>query len=60
MIMALVYLRMNETETAKSYLRKAIEVNRRFKPACLTMGEILRRQGRTEEAKQYLDVANTL
>ena len=58
--LALVYLRQNDPETAKSYLRKAIDVNSSYKPAYLAMAEILTRQGRTNEANQYMQIANTL
>ena len=58
--LALIYLRKNDPETAKSYLRKAIEINSSFKPAYLLMADILNRQGLTGEANQYLQIANTL
>ncbi len=58
--LALIYIRQNDAETAKNYLRKAIEVNSNYKPAYLLMAEILRQQGRTNEANQYLQVANSL
>ena len=58
--LAVIYLRQNDPETAKSYLRKAIDVNSSYKPAYLTMAEILNRQGLTNEAKRYMQVANTL
>lgn len=58
--LALIYLRKNDPETAKSYLRKALDVNSSFKPAYLLMADILTRQGLTSEANQYLQVANSL
>jgi len=58
--LALIYLRKNDPETAKGYLRKAIEINSSFKPAYLLMADILNRQGLTGEANQYLQIANTL
>jgi len=58
--LAVLYLRQNDPETAKSYLRKAIDVNSSYKPAYLAMAEILTRQGLTNEAKQYMQIANTM
>jgi tetratricopeptide (TPR) repeat protein len=58
--LAVLYLRQNDPETAKSYLRKAIDVNSSYKPAYLAMAEILNRQGLTNEAKKYMQVANSL
>jgi tetratricopeptide (TPR) repeat protein len=58
--LAVLYLRQNDPETAKSYLRKAIDVNSNYKPAYLAMAEILTRQGLTNEANKYMQVANTL
>jgi tetratricopeptide (TPR) repeat protein len=58
--LALIYLRKNDPETAKNYLRKAIDINNSFKPAYLLMADILNRQGLTNEAKQYMQIANTL
>lgn len=58
--LALIYIRQNDAETAKNYLRKAIEVNSSYKPAYLLMAEILKQQGLTNEANQYLQVANNL
>lgn len=58
--LALIYLRQNDAETAKNYLMKAIEVNSGYKPAYLLMAEILKQQGLTNEANQYLQVANSL
>lgn len=58
--LALIYLRQNDPETAKSYLRKAIDINSSYKPAYQLMAEILSRQGLINEANQYLQVANTL
>ncbi|KPK87025.1 MAG: hypothetical protein AMS27_03480 [Bacteroides sp. SM23_62_1] len=58
--LALIYIRQNDAETSKNYLRKAIEVNSGYKPAYLLMAEILRQQGLTDEANQYLQVANSL
>jgi len=58
--LAVLYIRQNDPETAKSYLRKAIDVNSSYKPAYLAMAEILNRQGLTNEANKYLQVANTL
>jgi tetratricopeptide (TPR) repeat protein len=56
----LAYIRKNDIETAKIYFKKAIEVNQNFKPSYLAMAEILNRQGLTEEANRYMQVANTL
>jgi tetratricopeptide (TPR) repeat protein len=58
--LALIYLRKNDPESAKGYLRKAIEINSGFKPAYMLMADILNRQGLTSEANQYLQIANTL
>lgn len=58
--LALIYLRKNDPETAKSYLRKAIDINSGFKPAYLLMADILNRQGLTGEANQYRQIANSL
>jgi len=57
---SLIYVRQNDPETAKNYLRKAIEVNSNYQPAYLLMAEILKQQGLTNEANQYLQVANSL
>jgi tetratricopeptide (TPR) repeat protein len=58
--LAVLYLRQNDPETAKSYLRKAIDVNSNYKPAYQAMAEILMRQGRTDEANRYIQAANAL
>jgi tetratricopeptide (TPR) repeat protein len=58
--LAVLYLRQNDPETAKSYLRKAIDVNSGYKPAYQAMAEILMRQGRTAEANKYIQAANAL
>ena len=58
--LALIYIRQNDAETAKNYLRKAIEVNSGYRAAYLLMAEILKQQGLTNEANQYLQVANSL
>ena len=58
--LAVLYIRQNDPETAKSYLRKAIDVNSSYKPAYQAMAEILTRQGLTSEANKYLQIANTL
>jgi tetratricopeptide (TPR) repeat protein len=58
--LALIYLRKNDPETAKNYLRKAIEINSSFKPAYALMADILTRQGLTNEANQYMQIANSL
>jgi tetratricopeptide (TPR) repeat protein len=58
--LAVLYLRQNDPETAKSYLRKAIDVNSNYKPAYQAMAEILMRQGRTAEANKYIQAANAL
>ena len=58
--LAVLYLRQNDPETAKSYLRKAIDVNSNYKPAYQAMAEILMRQGLTAEANKYLQAANSL
>ena len=58
--LAVLYLRQNDPETAKSYLRKAIDVNTNYKPAYQAMAEILMRQGLTAEANKYIQAANAL
>jgi tetratricopeptide (TPR) repeat protein len=58
--LALISIRKQDVETAKNYLRKAIEVNSNYQPAYLLMAEILKQQGLTNEANQYLQVANSL
>jgi len=58
--LALISIRKRDVETAKNYLRKAIEVNSNYQPAYLLMAEILKQQGLTNEANQYLQVANSL
>jgi tetratricopeptide (TPR) repeat protein len=59
----LAYIRkntQNDIETAKIYFKKAIEVNQNFKPSYLALAEILNRQGYTDEANRYIQIANTL
>jgi tetratricopeptide (TPR) repeat protein len=58
--LAVLYLRQNDPETAKSYLRKAIDVNSNYKPAYQAMAEILMRQGLTTEANKYIQAANSM
>ena len=58
--LGLAYFRQNNVDTALKYFQRAIEVNFRYKPSYLAIAEILNQQGRTQEAKQYLDAAESL
>jgi len=58
--LALICLNQNDPETAKNYLRRAIELNSAYKPAYSLMAEILNMQGQTEEANRYLEAAERL
>jgi tetratricopeptide (TPR) repeat protein len=58
--LGLSYFRQNNVETALTYFNKAIEVNSRYKPSYLAIAEILSRLGRTQEAQQYMNAAESL
>lgn len=58
--LGLTYARLNNLNMAERYLQKAIEVSPSYKPAYLVLADIWRQQGRTSDAQQLLDYANTL
>ncbi len=52
---ALCLLKVNQTNQAKEYLRKAIAAKSAFAPALVTMGGLLFKEGDHANAKLYLD-----
>jgi len=58
--LALISINKQDPQTAKNYLSKAIEVNSNYQPPYLLMAEILKQQGLTNEANQYLQAAKSL
>jgi tetratricopeptide (TPR) repeat protein len=57
---ALIFAQNNDFKTALSYLEKSIKVNARYKPSYYLIARILSLQGNENEAKRYVDYANTL
>jgi tetratricopeptide (TPR) repeat protein len=56
----LIYAQTNDFETALKYLRKALDVDGRYKPTYYLIARIHEIQGNTQLAKKFKDYANTL
>jgi tetratricopeptide (TPR) repeat protein len=56
----LIYAGNNDYKTALDYLNKALKVNARYKPTYYLVARILELQGNPEEAKRYVDYANSI
>jgi tetratricopeptide (TPR) repeat protein len=56
----LIYAQTEDYETALKYLQQSIKVNDRYKPSYLLVARIYELLGREEDAKRFMEFANSL